>query len=348
MLKLHQVSATPEWWQRVAQFRDRVTFQTEEWTRFLADTHHATPVCAEVRDGSSLVGCFHSLLVQRLGIRLLGSPFPGWTTEYMGFNLEPGIPRWLALRALESFAFRDLNCIYFEVADRLFTPEDGKRVDFQQRISHSYESYLVRPEEAIFAGMAPSCRGCIRKAERCGVVIEAAAADDGFAEEYYTQLKEVFCKDSSLPTYPLNTVRKLIHHLHPTGNLALLRARDSTGKCIATGIYHGVGNFAQLWGNASLRDFLHLRPNQAMHWHAIRYWRDRGAEYFDWGGAGDYKAKYGCRKVQVIRFSKSRVPILSRLRDEAQKAFLQQLRWRFWWEHSAAKKMMVFQQRGLV
>jgi hypothetical protein len=337
MLKLHQVTATHEWWRRLEQFPDRLTFHTEEWIRFIADTQRATPVFAEVRDGSSVVGCFHSLIIQRFGLKILASPFPGWATDYLGFNLQRDVPRWLALQALEHFAFHDLRCVYFEVADRLFTPYDGTRLNFEQRISISYENDLTGAEADILRGMATSYRQEIRKAARCGVVIEEAEGNDAFAAEYYEQLKEVFRKSGLLPTYPLETVRKLIHYLHPTGHLALFRARDGDGKCIATGIYHGMNKYSQLWGNASAREYLHLHPNQAMHWHALRYWRNRGAEYFDWGGAGDYKKQYGCRKIEVVRFAKSRFPLLSRLRDQAQRAYYQQLRWRSWWKLPASK-----------
>ena len=344
MLQLHQVTATTEWWRRLEQFPDRMTFHTEEWIRYLADTQHATPVFAEVRDGSSVVGCFHSLIIQRFGIKILASPFPGWTTDYMGFNLQPDVPRWLALQPLEQFAFRDLGCMYFEVADRLFTTDDGVRAGLELRISNSYETDLSQSEEDLFAGMVGSCRQCIRKAQRCGVVIEEAANGDAFIKEYYDQLTEVFLKHGLLPTYSLKTLRKFLDYLYPTGHLALFRARNKEGKCIATGIYHGVNKFASLWGAASLRDYLPLRPNQALHWHALRYWRRRGAECFDWGGAGDYKAKYGSRKVNVLRFSKSRIPLLSKLRDQAQKIYLHQHRWRSWW--NIHQPRVSFTERG--
>lgn len=342
MLKLHQVSPTPDWWTRLNQFPDRLTYHTEEWIRFIAETQNAIPVFAEVYDGGSRVGCFHSLVINRLGLKILASPFPGWTTDYMGFNLMPGVPRWLALQALEQFAFEDLGCMYFEVADRGFTREDGERVKLEKRISNSYENNLAQQEEEIFQGMAGSCRTCIRKARRCGVVIEEAEGNDAFAAEYYDQLEEVFQKQGLLPTYSLETVRKLIHHVHPTGNLALFRARDAEGNSIATGIYHGINQYAQLWGNASVRESLHLRPNQAMHWHALRYWRARGAQRFDWGGDGDYKSKYGCHKIDVIRFSKSRLPFLSTLRDQAQSVIRQQFRLRGWWRNSSLSKAFRF------
>src|SRR5262249_13424733 len=160
----------------------------EEWIQFIADTQNALPVFADVYEGTSLVGCFHSLVIRRFGLNILGSPFPGWTTDYMGFNMLPGVPRWQALKALEHFAFQDLGCAYFEVADRLFTPADGELVGFETRISSSYESDLAQSEDKVFSGMASACRRCIRKAERSGVVIEEAEGNDAFAAEYYDQL----------------------------------------------------------------------------------------------------------------------------------------------------------------
>src|SRR5579871_2467817 len=346
MLKLYQVVPTPDWWTRLDQFPDRTTYHTAEWVQFIADTQNATPVFSDVFEGTSLVGCFHSLVIRRFGLKILASPFPGWTTDYMGFNMLPGVPRWQALQALEQFAFQDLGCAYLEVADRLFTAAYGEHVDFEQRISSSYESDLAQQEEEVFQGMESSCRRCIRKAERCGVVIEEAEGNDAFAAEYYDQLKEVFEKQDMVPTYSLETVRKLIHHLHPTGNLALFRARDAEGKPIATGIYHGLNKYAQLWGNASVRESLHLRPNQALHWHALRYWRARGAEHFDWGGGGDYKAKYGCRKIDVIRLSKSRIPLISKLRDQAQSIVRQQFRLQGWWQKLHSGKTFNFSGRS--
>lgn len=40
---------------------------------------------------------------------------------------------------------------------------------------------------------------------------------------------------------------------------------------------------------------------------------------FDWGGAGRYKEKYGCRPIAVPWFFKSRLPLLYYLRDQAER-----------------------------
>jgi len=151
------------------------------------------------------------------------------------------------------------------------------------------------------------------------VTIEESQGDEFFVSDYYTQLQDVFIKQGLVPTYPKETVTKLIKHIYPTGRLLLLRARDPDGNCIATGIYPGMNKFAQFWGNASLRSGQHFRPNQAMNWSALKYWKNRGAECFDWGGEGVYKERYGCKKVTVHRFSKSRftaLPVLRRLPEQ--------------------------------
>jgi CelD/BcsL family acetyltransferase involved in cellulose biosynthesis len=74
------------------------------------------------------------------------------------------------------------------------------------------------------------------------------------------------------------------------------------------------------WGGASWRQHQSLRPNELLMWSAIRYWRDQGAQIFDFGGAGDYKLKYGPAEVIVPLFRKSRVAAIGRLRDVAKRA----------------------------
>jgi len=102
------------------------------------------------------------------------------------------------------------------------------------------------------------------------------------------------------------------------GNLLLLRSLDPDGKCVATGLYVGVNQLAQFWGNASIRSGQIWCPNEALHWYAIRYWKKRGTRVFDWGGGGTYKAKYGCVAVQKPRFCKVRYGFVWNLRNCAQ------------------------------
>jgi Acetyltransferase (GNAT) domain len=320
MLKLDRLDLADVDWSALDQFEDRTVFQTREWLDFVAETQNASPVVAEVLDGCSRVGYFTGLVIRRMGIRVLGSSFPGWTTPYIGFNLLPGVSRKEALSALELFAFRQLHCLHLEVSDRGFVPEDGKELGFALDSYRSYETDLTQPEEALFNRMTSACRRCIRKAENSGVQIEETR-QDSFAAEYYEQLKDVFAKQTLVPTYNLARVQSLIRHLTSTGHLLLLRALDPEGRCIGTGIYPGMNKVAQFWGNASFRHSQHLRPNESLHWYAMRYWKRQGVAVFDWGGGGEYKEKYGGAPISVPWFRKPRYAFLGTMRKEAKRMF---------------------------
>jgi len=307
-------------WAEMDTFWDRIVFQTREWMDFIAQTQGAQPVVAEIRDDGTPVGYFSGLTVRRFGLKILGSPLRGWTTSYQGFNLVRGFPRHRALAALERFAFHELGCVHLEICDRYLTLEDGAGSQFHCQPYCSYESDLTPAPDEIFGAMESACRRCIRKAEKSGVRIEEAQ-DDHFAVEYHDQLCEVFAKHGKRPTYGLERVRSLIRSVGPSGNLLLLRARNPEGDCIATGIFPGCNQMAEFWGNASHKYGLHLRPNELLHWYAMRYWKDRGVKTYDWGGGGDYKEKYGCKAVSCPVFIKSRHPVLYRLRETARRAY---------------------------
>ena len=324
-------------WQILDQFEDRTVFQTREWLLFVAKAQRGVPVIAEIIDSGSRVGYFSGLTFSRFGLKILGSSFPGWTTPYMGFNLMAGASRSAALTAIEKLAFDRLKCVHIEVSDPNFTADDGAQLGFEAEYYASYRTDLRRSEDEIFNGMESACRRCIRKAGKSGVVIEEAH-DKAFADEYYEQLKEVFAKQGLVPTYGVERVRALVDYLGPTGRLLLLRARDPQGNCIATGIFPGFNKISEFWGNASIRSGQSLRPNEAIHWYAMRYWKRRGVEIHDWGGEGKYKEKYGCVPHRVPWFTKSRYKLISRLRGEARKAYERKQRLLGWLQRGPSSR----------
>jgi len=322
-------------WKLLDSFADRTVFQTREWVRFVAETQNATPVLAQLSDGGKVAGYFTGLTFTRMGIKVLGSSFPGWTTPYMGFNLVPGASRAEALAALEKSVWNDLKCLHMEVSDPNFTVEDGQALGFQASSYASYRTDLTKSEDELFQGMESACRRCVRKAEKSGVIIEEAH-DLAFADEYYEQLKDVFAKQGLVPTYGVERVRSLVRHMEPSRNVLLLRARDPEGKCIATGIFPGFNKIVEFWGNASFRSSQNFRPNEFMQWYLWRYWKNRGAQIYDWGGEGTYKEKYGCVPHRVPWFIKSRYPLVGKLRDGAKKIYRGKQRLMGWWQGDRA------------
>ena len=232
-LRLHRVDYDQA--PRLESFEDHTIFQTKNWLNYVARTQNAEPVIAVIKDGSRPVGRFTGLIMKRYGLRILGSPAPGWMTFYMGFNLEPSYSRTDALLALKEFAFQDLRCVHIEISDRRISTEQYEQAGYANTIRTGFEIDLTKDEDELFAAMKSACRRCIRKASKVGVQVEAAT-DSLFADDYYAQLQNVFARQQVVPPYPKERVQTLIDELLPTGNLLLVRARDSQGLCIASRI----------------------------------------------------------------------------------------------------------------
>lgn len=303
-----------DWETILGTFEDRTIFQSPAWLAFVTKTQGAEPIFARLREGARTLGYFSGLIVKRFGLRILGSPLPGWTTSYMGMNLLPGVSRRSALEALQGLAFERLGCVHMEMMDRNLLIEDADGLGFEYRQFGGFEVDLTQNLDQLFSNMASACRRCIRRAEKSGVIIEEAH-DAAFADEYYAQLQVVFQKRSLVPTYGVERVRELITCLSDTGRLLLLRARDPQGRCIATGIFPAMNTTMYFWGGASWRETLGYRPNEAVQWHAMQYWKARGIHRYDMGGGGEYKRKFGGCEIMVPWLRKSKYPGLASLRS---------------------------------
>jgi CelD/BcsL family acetyltransferase involved in cellulose biosynthesis len=307
-----------DWEREGRNYPGRTIFQTPAWISFVAKTQNAEPVIAALRDGRETLGYFTGLIVRKFGVRILGSPFPGWTTSYMGLCLSSDVSQRRAVEALIGFAFQELRCVHFEIMDRNLSLDELRGLGLEHRIVTGFQIDLAQSEDALFARMSAACRRCIRKAEKNGIFIEEAH-DIAFAEEYYAQLRDVFAKQSLVPPYSVGRVRELISSVHPTGMLLLLRARDSNGRCIASGIFPAMNDDMYFWGGASWRQDQPFRPNELIQWYAIKYWKQRGIRRYDMGGGGEYKRKYGGCEIAIPWFRKSKYNSISSLRDFARR-----------------------------
>jgi hypothetical protein len=259
---------------------------------------------------------FHLVLLDNGRSRILGSPMRGWSTWYMGFNLHDGVPRDAAARSVLQFALGELGYWHVEIGDRYPAPDLADGLGTGHILQKRAEVELQLSEEKIWANMSSACRRATRKAEKSGVTIEEAT-DLAFADDYYVQLRDVYAKQSMVPPYDLAFVRGLVTNLAPSGRALFLRARDADGRCIATGIFPALNRTAYFWGGASLREHQIVRPNEAIMWYALRYWKARGMETCDLGGITnfDYKTKYGPREVEIPLVYASKYRAAWALRD---------------------------------
>jgi CelD/BcsL family acetyltransferase involved in cellulose biosynthesis len=316
MLEFEELNLNDINWTILDSFQDRTVCQTKEWLEFIQKTQNAKPVLLKLKKGNETVGFFTGGIVKKFGIKILGSPFRGWTTSYMGFNLSPNIRRGDALKALTSFAFKKLRCFHLEIMDRRLSEQDVTQSGFKFDTFQGYEIDLTQSKEELFSKMTSSCRRCIRKSKKNGVTFQEAN-DVSFADDYYAQLEDVFAKQKLVPTYSKQRVEDLIECMIDTGKILLLKALNVEGTCIATGIFPAMNDTAYFWGGASWRRFQILRPNEAIQWYAMLHWKERGIKRYDMGGGGHYKAKYGGQRIFVPWARKSRYQIIEQQRASA-------------------------------
>jgi Acetyltransferase (GNAT) domain len=329
-MRLNRLDPADADWERMDAFPDRVVFEMRPWIEFIQSSQEAEPVVAAVEDNGCPRGYFTGLLVRRYGFSILGSPMPGWTSAFMGFNLEPGVSRRAAAEALIPFAFDSLGCSHLELHDYHLTLSQVGGLGFEHTTWTGLQVDLTPPEDEIFAAMQGRCRTAIRKASREGVVIEEGDGID-FAEDFYPQLVDVFAKQGLVPPYGVGRVRDLIRCVYPSGRLLLLRARGPDGECIATGIFPASNRVMHFLAGASWRHHQRLNPNEPLVWHAMRYWKARGVETCDLGYLLDYKRKFGGRELEIPFFRRSRSSAVATMRNLAEQAFLTRQRLRGRW-----------------
>lgn len=278
-------------------FPKKSVLTTPEWIEFIIDISGAVPYILKVYKTEVLLGYFTALKFKKFGIPIIGSPFPGWSTPYMGFDFYDVSEKAAVIPELIDYIFENEKCLFFQMTDRDITFEQADELKRNRGyIIDTAETLELRvdvDDKQMYKNMKTDCRNFINQFERRGATIEFATPDDAFAEEYYNQLLDVFAKQNLVPTHGVDLIKKMLRHLSEANNILCLRVRDPEGLSIATSIYPGFNKKFFFMMGASLRPYQQYRPNEYMIYTAMKYWRDRGCEEFDMVGIRPYKKKFG-------------------------------------------------------
>ena len=304
-----------------SSFENQSVFVTPAWIRFVQQDSRAEPVIVRITDMDGFVGYFVGMTVTKFGVRILGSPFSGWSTCHMGILTDRQEEKCAIIRQLVPFLYRHTGCLYIEICDRDISMEQAQQEGFYAREVGTLELNLDMDDAGLMKQMKVDCRNFVRQFERRGARLEVAQPDDTFAQQYYTQLEDVFAKQGLVPTYSLQKVRTLMSVMADSGSILCLRVLSPDDRCIATSIFLGNKQKCYFWGGASFRQDQHYRPNEYMIYTAMRYWRDRGCKMFDMVGIRDYKRKFGSHEAHYANLVFTRVPLLITARDLAAKLY---------------------------
>lgn len=310
----------------VDQFPEKTIYATEDWYKYLQLDCHVKPVIIHIFQDEQPIGYFYGGEIRKFGLKIIASPFSGWSTCWMGFETIPGVNKLDLINPLWNYLTRECGYFYGEIIDRDFSVEDVENRGFICEALPSLDLRIDRTDEELFKIFKTDCRNFIRQFERRGASIEIAKPDAVFAEEYYDQLRDVFAKQGLSPSCSLDKVKHIMAVFGKTDKILCLRVRDPDGRSIASSIFFGFNKKCFYWGGASYRPDQHYRPNEYMIWTAIRYWRDHGCTVMDMVGDRSYKHKFGPEPVSYALIYLTKYPILITMRNLAKKFFWQCLR----------------------
>lgn len=306
-------------------FPDKTVLTTPSWIRFIEEDSKAQPYILRITEDGKLVGYFTALRRKQFKLPIIASPFPGWSTQYMGFDLLDSSLKCKILPELVDYVFKNEKCWFFQVNDRGFDHDEilalAKKNKYTVHFAESLELGIDGDDAFLYKNMKTDCRNFIKQFERRGATIEQAEPNDEFAEEYYEQLLDVFAKQNLVPTYTVDKVKCLLKHLSASDSVLCLRVKDPEGKSIATSIFPGFNKRMFFWGGASLRPYQQYRPNEYMIYAAMKYWRDRGCTEFDMVGNRPYKKKFGSWETTFPCVEVAKYPIIITMKNIAAKLY---------------------------
>lgn len=297
-------------------------FTETSWLHFLMlDQKKMTPVMVKISKGEHFIGYFYSFLINKYGFKIIGSPFRGWSTCYMGFNLLEGNDPLRILPSLKKFLFLKYHCHLIEIVDNSITLDRAILNNFYALPVGTLLLQIDKSDVDLFKVFKVDCRNFIRQFEKRGAILKIVPPSDTFARCYYLQLIDVFAKQKMIPTYDVEKVKLLLRTVNPENLLCLQVFLPESEECIASSIFLGYHDICYFWGCASLREYQRYRPNEYMIWSAIKYWRDKGFKKLDMIGIRDYKKKFGPYETSYTRIIIPKYKYLIYIRNFAEKLY---------------------------
>lgn len=300
-LKIINNLSDKEWDNLIDNFKTKSLFHQSSWLNFLKETQKAQIIKFEIHDDDKIIGYFVGMLEKKWLFKIFSSPRPGCNTPHMGPIVNNDFNQQEFIKAIEDWCKKE-KIDLLEIASPFLSPEIMKRNKFSHRQGITYIVDLFEDEKKMWLNLKKkSCRYAIHKAEKNGLIAENTN-NPKIVDEYYNQLREVFIKQKLVPTYPKERVATLFKCLTNSMFSIWVKHQD---EIIATGFFPYNSRIVYFFGGASWLKYQHLCPNELMHWFLMKLAAQKGLKYYDMGGGGSFKSKFGGELKKTYRYYKS-------------------------------------------
>lgn len=287
-------------WRQLAQGEQGCLFTSPRWIAAVCDTY-GFAVQARVAlgsDGEPLGGFAWVPVDDIRGNRLSSLPFCDRADP-----LTSDVTVWHALagEAIESGQLLTIRCL-----DDTAPTADPRLRAVAEAAWHG--TPIDAPPDELSRRFSPSVRRNIVNAERNGVRVNACLGQE--AVRRYHRMHVLLRKYKyRLLAQPVGFLERIWDEFSADDSIVTFLA-SVDGDVIAGAIYLVWKDILYYKFGASLGEHLHLRPNDLIHWTAIRWGSERGLRALDWGpsdldqpGLVAYKRKWASseRRITTLR-----------------------------------------------
>ena len=298
------------------------TFVDKSWSDFIIDEVDGEFLGLRIKHRNGEIHYFIGISYKKYGVRIIGSPFPGWGTAYMGI-VGDGVISEALISSLLSYLFKKFPMSYIEIISKL---EVSGTSEFKGCEISKVDSLIVDLSKGIdnlYKDLKGDCRTFLRQFETRGGVISEEPPDENFVNLFYIQLSQVFERQGMVPTHSYARIKNMLNHIS-TGEIDLLclQAKVNNSKSIASAIFFGLNGTCYYWAGASTTDGQQFRPNESMIWYAIKYFEEKGYKSFNLMGVRDYKLKFSPNETSYSRIVAANPKFLYKLYSLSYSAYL--------------------------
>ncbi len=299
------------WDQCIRKFATKTLFHEAAWLDFMAEVvpQQRGVDYFEIRQHGDVAGYYCSLALKKFGFTFYESPWLG-TTVYQGPVVDRDIDQSGLMRALMRNSKQN-SIASITMENDWMDPTVMRESGFTSVSSMAHVCPLRPDETAVWNAMNGTCRTRIRKSEKLGLTAEETHSKS-IADHFYRFFTKVLAQKSRQPAYGIEFPRALLKLLSPAKRLLpiCVKYRD---KIIGAAFYAYDERAMYYLDGASDPDYLHLSPNELMHWTAMKLAIRRGIPVFNIGGApapSRFTRKFGGGPMLIHTYRKNFVPFL--------------------------------------
>ena len=272
-------------------------FVDDHWVNFIKNEVNGEFIGLRITSANGDQHFFVGIAFKKYGIRIVGAPFPGWGTSYMGI-ISNGVISAELISSLLDYLFNKFPISYIQITSRqeISGTADLKRCEISRINSLIID--LSKGIDRLYHDLKGDCRTFLRQFDSKAGSITEEHPDSKFIDLFYEQLVQVFKRQGMVPTHSYVRIKNMFNYISKGEiDVLCLKAKDDNDKPIATSVFFGLNGTCYYWAGASSTDGQHFRPNESMIWYAIKHFDKKGYKSFDMMGERDYKLKFSPEKV---------------------------------------------------